>query len=440
MNPPALSCHHHHVHVSRVVRRGGRCPRPSCRRRCSPASSAPRPSSRASPARSLLACISAPRPFSSPSAPEAEHPKEALAHILCTDGALQDDARTDSRRVEHGLEPNKRSRISYDQLSSPRGSSFDHLPDELVVSILALLSSSANTPADLAGAAMTDRRFRQLAHSKLVLKKASMGCLAVRAKNWSEAADRFLQRCADAGNLEASYILGMIRFYCARSRRTGAALIVSAANGGHLEAIFSLAVIQFNGSGARKQDRDLTLGAGLCARAARLGHVDATRELGHCLLDGYGVTSAPINGRLLLHRAKQRDAENERQQASLGTLYQKTHHANIFLSEWFSHTPEARKGAHSSDPALTELLAADGHMRPCSNATCGRQETRLHEFRRCSACASANYCSRACQAADWKMRHRSACTPRNQEINHHGNQDHGQEGQPEGGNAGGHDV
>ncbi|XP_047064339.1 F-box protein At1g67340-like [Lolium rigidum] len=326
------------------------------------------------------------------------------------------------------MKPNKRSRISHDNISPTVESNFDHLPDELVVSILASLSSSANTPADLAGAMMTDRRFRQLAHSKLVLKKASMGCLAVRAKNWSEAADRFLQRCADAGNLEASYILGMIRFYCARSRRTGAALIVSAANGGHLEAIFSLAVIQFNGSGVSKQDRDLTLGAGLCARAARLGHVDATRELGHCLLDGYGVTSAPINGRLLLQRAKQRDAENERQQASLGTLHQKTHHANTFLSEWFSQTPEARNAAHCSDKSPIEEI---GDMRLCSNALCGRQETRLHEFRRCSACASAYYCSRACQAADWKMGHRTSCMPRNQEINPHGNQNHVQEGQPE---------
>jgi hypothetical protein len=135
------------------------------------------------------------------------------------------------------MKPIKRSRISNDKLSSTVGSFFDQLPDEIVVSILALLSSSANTPADLAAAAMTyvrikptfcyisltllfvpfvtysfsrDRRFSQLAQSKLVLNKASMGCLAVRAKNWSDAADRFLQRCAEAGNTEASYILGMV--------------------------------------------------------------------------------------------------------------------------------------------------------------------------------------------------------------------------------------
>jgi hypothetical protein len=53
------------------------------------------------------------------------------------------------------MKPNKRSRISHDNISATSESSFDHLPDELVVSILALLLSSANTPADLAGAMMT---------------------------------------------------------------------------------------------------------------------------------------------------------------------------------------------------------------------------------------------------------------------------------------------
>jgi hypothetical protein len=55
------------------------------------------------------------------------------------------------------------------------------------------------------------KRFRELAQSKVVLTKASPRCLAVRAKSWSDAAHRFLQRCADAGNLDASYLLGMVR-------------------------------------------------------------------------------------------------------------------------------------------------------------------------------------------------------------------------------------
>ena len=48
-------------------------------------------------------------------------------------------------------------------------------------------------------------------------------------------------------------------------------------------------------------------------------------------------------------------------------------------------------------------------LRLCSHARCGRRETRRHEFRRCSVCGSANYCSRACQALDWKRAHRGRC-------------------------------
>ncbi|ONK77783.1 uncharacterized protein A4U43_C02F10530, partial [Asparagus officinalis] len=53
------------------------------------------------------------------------------------------------------------------------------------------------------------KRFNGLGVNPMVLAKASAKSLAVRAKNWSEQAHRFLKRCADSGNLEACYILGM---------------------------------------------------------------------------------------------------------------------------------------------------------------------------------------------------------------------------------------
>lgn len=44
----------------------------------------------------------------------------------------------------------------------------------------------------------------------LVLSRASAKSLAVRAEKWSEQAERYLKRCADSGNLEACYIIGMV--------------------------------------------------------------------------------------------------------------------------------------------------------------------------------------------------------------------------------------
>lgn len=49
-------------------------------------------------------------------------------------------------------------------------------------------------------------------------------------------------------------------------------------------------------------------------------------------------------------------------------------------------------------------------LKVCASAVCGRVETRVREFRCCSVCSGPSYCSRACQASDWKAGHMDACT------------------------------
>ena len=280
------------------------------------------------------------------------------------------------------------------------------------------------------------KRLNALGLHPLVLSKASPKAFAVSAKNWSESAHGCLKQFADAGNVEACYTLGMIRFYCLQNRGSGASLMAKAAINSHAPALYSLAVIQFNGSGGTKNDKDLRAGVALCARAAFLGHIDALRELGHCLQDGYGVRQNITEGRRFLVQANARElAAVISSAASSGNPMRSwltwnlhpvphphphpqlrhltgsgcsllsdfgcnvpapdAHPANRFLSEWFG----ARGG--SSGPGL----------RLCSHDGCGRPETRKHEFRRCSVCGTVNYCSRACQALDWKFRHKAKCAP-----------------------------
>ncbi|KAJ9563983.1 hypothetical protein OSB04_009143 [Centaurea solstitialis] len=100
---------------------------------------------------------------------------------------------------------------------------FDTLPDDIVLSILAKLGSTASNPADFISVLSTCKRFNGLGQNSLVLSKASPNCFAVKAENWSESCHRFLKRCSDSGNAEASYTLGMIRFYCLQNRGGGAA-------------------------------------------------------------------------------------------------------------------------------------------------------------------------------------------------------------------------
>lgn len=50
----------------------------------------------------------------------------------------------------------------------------------------------------------------QLGLNRLVLSKARDKVFAMKAKNWSEYSHRFLRRCVIAGNVDASYTLGMV--------------------------------------------------------------------------------------------------------------------------------------------------------------------------------------------------------------------------------------
>ncbi|XP_027342428.1 F-box protein At1g67340-like [Abrus precatorius] len=299
---------------------------------------------------------------------------------------------------------------------------FESLPDDLVISIFCKLSSTATSPSDFVNVLITCKRLNRLALHPLVLSKASPRIFSVKAKDWCDSAHRFLKHCADAGNVEACYTLGMIRFYCLQNRGSGASLMAKAAINSHARALYSLAVIQFNGSGGTKSDKDLRAGVALCARAAFLGHVDALRELGHCLQDGYGVRQNIAEGRRFLVQA------NARELAAVLSIGAAARH-------WLTWNlqPQLRQGSgcpllsdfgcnvpapevHPSSRFMAEWFAIRGGspgpgLRLCSHAGCGRPETRKHEFRRCSVCGAVNYCSRACQALDWKLRHKAECAP-----------------------------
>ncbi|XP_054805173.1 F-box protein At1g67340 [Prosopis cineraria] len=311
---------------------------------------------------------------------------------------------------------------------------FDGLPDDLVLFILSKLSSTAPSPSHFITVLLTCKRLNQLALNRLVLSRAGEKIFAVKAKSWSEYAHRFLRRCVSAGNVHASYTLGMIQFYCLENRESGFKLIAQAASRSHAPALYSLAVIQFNGSGGSKSDKDLKAGVNLCAQASLLGHIDALRELGHCLQDGYGTTQNIAEGRRLLIQANARELARVLRSVSIKSFPSRlrsslmmwrvhrrlgndacriewicpllsdygysvavpeVHPANRFLRDWY----ETGRGVLGEE------------LRLCAHIGCGRPETRPHEFRRCSVCGKVNYCSRGCQALDWKLRHKTECSP-----------------------------
>ncbi|KAL9678737.1 hypothetical protein QQ045_016587 [Rhodiola kirilowii] len=328
---------------------------------------------------------------------------------------------TGKRRCNSINESNLNSRKRYRRESVPgdKIDHFDSLPDDIIISILCKLSSSADRPAELLNVLSTCKRFNGLGLNSLVLSKASRKMFAVKASSWSDSANRFLKLAAESGNVEASYTLGMIRFYCLKNRGSGASLMAKAAISSYAPALYSLAVIQFNGSGGSKSDKDLRAGVALCARAAFLGHIDALREFGHCLQDGYGVHKNIIEGRRFLVQANARELAAVI--SSSKSLNSWTHHKHVIgtrpcplLSDFGCNVPAP--DAHPANRFLSDWFEMQGGglgvgLRMCSHEGCGRPETRKHEFRRCSVCGAVNYCSRACQALDWKLRHKTECVP-----------------------------
>ena len=260
------------------------------------------------------------------------------------------------------------------------------------------------------------------------------------------------------------FYLLQIRFYCLHNRGSGASLMAKAAISSHAQALYSLAVIQFNGSGGSKNDKDLRAGVALCARAAFLGHIDALRELGHCLQDGYGVRQNITEGRRFLVQANARElaavfstsANPTRPLFTWNPLplpHPHPHPRTVnsggggggcpLLSDFGCNVPAPE--AHPANRFMSEWFAARAGipgpgLRLCSHVGCGRPETRRHEFRRCSVCGTVNYCSRACQALDWKMKHKAECTPTERWVDEDGDGDGNGNGNGDnGGDGGGED-
>ncbi|KAM7508745.1 hypothetical protein LguiA_019198 [Lonicera macranthoides] len=312
------------------------------------------------------------------------------------------------------------------------------LPEDIVIFILIKLCSSANCPSDFINIVLTCKRLVCLGLHPLVLSNAGPKTLAVRAKNWSDSAHRFLKRCVTSGSIEAAYTLGMIRFYCLQNRESGLSLIASAAKRSHAPALYSLALIHFRGGNCRA-------GLALCTRASSLGHIDALREIGLCVKHGYGVRRNIAEGCRLLVQANAReleyvlrsyrptpssstmlmwqsidnptnmiqldlDPDSDSDTSVYSGLYSEygcnlpaieVHPVNRFLKEWFR----------------LEGMGLGNGLRMCSHVNCGRPEIQLKEFRCCTGCRKVCYCSRACQAHDWKTRHKADCAPEDQWIN-----------------------
>lgn len=178
------------------------------------------------------------------------------------------------------------------------------------------------------------------------------------------------------------FFILQIQFYCLEDNAGGLSPIEKAAMDSYTPAIYSVAIR------SSRNDEDLHAGISLCARAASYGHEDALRELIYCIQEGY---EAPHNIVEVADIATTSSGFLQPSQPPPPNALSR------FMEEWF----EARCG----DP----WLKYSEELRLCSKANCRRPEMRLQEFRRCAFCDLDCYCSWACQAIDWRLKHREEC-------------------------------
>eukprot|EP00271_Cylindrocystis_brebissonii_P004211 TRINITY_DN15812_c0_g1_i1.p1 TRINITY_DN15812_c0_g1~~TRINITY_DN15812_c0_g1_i1.p1 ORF type:complete len:1240 (+),score=229.75 TRINITY_DN15812_c0_g1_i1:811-4530(+) len=181
------------------------------------------------------------------------------------------------------------------------GRSFSHLPTDILVKIFEHAAMTASRPANIITLSRVSKQWRQTASEASVVKAIGIGGSAVKARQWGPEARAYLEAAAGAGSLEALFMLGMVLFYCLPNERLlGGKHIVQAGRDGHAAALYAASIISFNGSGWGRRAKDMKMGVALCCRAAALGNVDAMRELGHCLLDGFGARQDQAEGMRLL--------------------------------------------------------------------------------------------------------------------------------------------
>ncbi|GJP50360.1 hypothetical protein CLOM_g9485 [Closterium sp. NIES-68] len=206
---------------------------------------------------------------------------------------------------------------------------FDTLPDELLSAIFAKVVATSTSPACISLLRSTSRRFYHLMADPTVLRSVAPRALLPHPAAWASktpststppssspspsspspsmstpagrSASRFMLLCGLAGNVDALFLLGMIKFYCLGDMRSGGCLLVRAAEEGHVGALHALATINAHGSGGAAADANPAVAAEVLWHAAVRGSRAALQELGHSYLDGYGVgKNAALGVRLLL--------------------------------------------------------------------------------------------------------------------------------------------
>ncbi|KAL7559515.1 hypothetical protein ACA910_010326 [Epithemia clementina (nom. ined.)] len=375
----------------------------------------------------------------------------------CADeGVKTDDARPAKRRRRENRahhddvpENNAKSNCELNNRKSEGDTSLTSLPEDLLSHCLSFLGGVEDRYA----LQCTSRQFRRISNSDEMLigiqvggnKETGLNGI-ITEKDTPETAATNLAPFVHAGNLEAVYMLGIIKSYCSHDVEEGISLLRSASLQGYVRASYALGLVL--------RDSHPKEAADYMLNAANAGYIPALQEVlpPRQMKAQYGEPRADELRRhldpLCLNRLLGRHYVKSADLRELNT----SHCWNPLCGRWafkaVTSAPIAtrsfrqrRHAAHRRAAALSfqqnqNVVLSDpssldnniepsqffdpSSVSPVNNATSGAGDepartphsldVRVSRMKMCSRCCRAKYCSKLCQVYDWRSgRHKMEC-------------------------------
>mmetsp|Transcript_51973 Transcript_51973/g.62518 ORF Transcript_51973/g.62518 Transcript_51973/m.62518 type:complete len:462 (-) Transcript_51973:269-1654(-) len=340
---------------------------------------------------------------------------------------------------------------------------FRFLPVEVIGHCLSFLCS----PADRLPLQLTCRHFRDLSDTDDILRgmylcgndETGKGGFIINSDT-RETAQKRLEKFVNAGNLEAYYMMGMIRAYCFDDVRGGVSLLHVASNHHHIRSSYALGLI------LRDTHRDES--SEMLSKAASQGFLPALQEIlsAREMKARHGEPSAEELGKYLdplclskllsdhyakdpLIRSKHtshcwnplcgRWAYKQtaigtgrlsfgagREELFVGLTNAPNYYAPSYLFErdaTTSYSPPSNNvhPAGTSSPshtdsrlncitAISSSPGLTGNINTSTPPLNGVERPKVSRMKMCSSCRRAKYCSKLCQVFDWRSgRHKLEC-------------------------------
>lgn len=308
--------------------------------------------------------------------------------------------------------------------------SLQDVPEDIVQHVLSFLSGTE----DRFALQLTSRQFRRISNLPHMMKDVVVGGDPttgrhgiIRDHDTPESASNALRPFADSGNLQATYMLGMVQSYCNQDVEAGIALLKKASQKGYTRSSYALGLVLRDS----KPEEALKF----MEAAASDGYLPALQEVlpARDIKAMFGEPNADELRRHLdpicLNRLLGRNYVQSVDTRDLNT----SHCWNPLCGRWaFKATVNANgiavrmrrpwgnafyrnSAAEPAEPPVPEPLAS----RRSSDASSGSESSfdsdvaadfRVSRMKMCSRCCRAKYCSKLCQVYDWRSgRHKMEC-------------------------------